>query len=420
MALSDWSIVTRSVKGRMFSSVTTVLTVGVAVALLTVLLSLTSSGRESFSRGTGNAQMLISRDPSALTSVLNTVFYADVPGNPIPWSDYEGLVEEYPLAWAEPTAMGDSLRGHHVVGVRQTFFTNFVPVDGAAFVMGAGRVFTDDFELVLGSKAAEMTGLGIGDVVTIAHGAPRAEGTHTHDTYMYEVVGVLAPTGSAHDRAVFSSLESAWVLHAHDRVLDEEGSVDGLLTRADLLESDKKITGVIASVGERTAALNQVLQMLRSDPTWTVAQPADTVRRLFAIVGSVDRIMIAMAVAVLLSSVVSVMLALYNSMAQRRSQIAVLRVLGASRRGVFGLVLTESALLGLLGGAAGVLLGVVGGVVVSARLEADYGVVVEPSMTVDGYLMIVLATVALSALAGVVPAAAAYRTSVAGALRPAV
>ena len=56
----------------------------------------------------------------------------------------------------------------------------------------------------------------------------------------------------------------------------------------------------------------------------------------------------------MLSSGIGVMLSLYNSMEQRRSQIAVLRVLGASRQRVFAMVLTESAVLGLLGVVVGV------------------------------------------------------------------
>lgn len=418
MALRDWDIVTRSVKARMFSSVTTIVTVAIALALVTLLVSMKSSARDAFSRGTGNAQMLISRDPSALTSVLNSLFYTDVPTNPIPWSDYEALSGSYPFAFAEPTAMGDSYKGHYVVGVRQTYFVNFFPVAGQPFALDEGRVFSDDFELVLGSEAQRMTGLRIGDEISIMHGAPRSKGAHAHGEFVYEVVGVLEPTGSAHDRAMFSSLESAWVLHAFDRLLDEGVTLDHPMTRLDLEAQDKKITGVVASLGNRTAALNQILAQIGRDPNWTVAQPADTVRKLFSIVGSVDQILIAMGIAVLLSSGVSIMVALYNSMEQRRRQIAILRVLGASRWRVFNLVLTESALIGLVGGALGVVFGIVGGRVVSGVLEARLGLVVEPALPLPGYLGMILVTIVLSMMAGIIPACVAYRTSVVRALRP--
>ncbi|XOV75243.1 MAG: hypothetical protein ACFHWZ_17730 [Phycisphaerales bacterium] len=65
MALTDFAIIRRSMFGRMFSTVTTVLTVAVAVALMLTLLSLRDSGRQAFERGTGNMDFLISRNPGA-------------------------------------------------------------------------------------------------------------------------------------------------------------------------------------------------------------------------------------------------------------------------------------------------------------------------------------------------------------------
>lgn len=415
--MSDWAIVQRSMTARRFSTVVTVASVAVAVALMTLLLSMKTSGRQAFERGTGNAQMLVSREPGALASVLNSMFYADAPGNDIPWADFERLREAYPFAWAVPTAFGDSYRGLPVMATTPEFFTAFQPAPGEPFEVVRGRLFDGPFEVVLGAEAARRTGLGVGSVINLYHGAPRSEGAHQHTEFDYEVVGVLAPTGSAHDRAVFTDLVGSWTMHAHDRRVAESGR--GVVTTPDdLTDADRRITGVYASLGARTAALTQVLSALRRDPEWTVAQPADTVRSLFAVVSSVDQILVALAAAVFVSSGVSIMLALYNSMEQRRRQVAVLRVLGASRWRVSNLVLTESAAIGLMGGAAGVLLGVAGGAVVSGVLEARLGLVVRPSLPVDGYLAMVLATVALSMVAGVAPAVLAYRTPVVRHLRP--
>lgn len=412
MALTDWDIVRRSMTGRKFSTGVTAASVAVAVALLTLLLSMKASGRSAFERGTGNVQILVSRESGALASVLNSMFYADAPGADIPWADFEALRSEYPFAWAVPTALGDSYRGLPVMATTKGFFTHFQPVSGEPFATARGRLFEAPFEVVLGAEAAERTGLGVGSVINLSHGAPRQEGTHEHGRFDFTVVGVLAFTGSPHDRALFTSLDSSWTLHAHDRRLTELGE-HAVTTPADIAEGDRRITGVYASLGARTAALAQVLSALRRDPDWTVAQPADTVRGLFEVVSGVDQILVAMGAAVLVSSGVSIMLALYNSMEQRRRQVAVLRVLGASRWRVFNLVLAESAAIGLMGGAAGVLGGIALGAVVSGVLEQRLGLVVRPSLPLDGYLAMVLGTVGLAMAAGVAPAVLAYRTPVA-------
>src|SRR5262249_20833227 len=139
---------------------------------------------------------------------------------------------------------------------------------------------------------------------------------------------------------------------------EDDPANEPALTRADLIDEDKKITGIYMRVvtppgSNVSAVLPQVFDRLRKEPGITVASPSQEIRRLFGIVSNIDQILFAMAGVVMISSGIGIMLALYNSMEQRRRQIAVLRVLGCSRPRVFGLVLTESALLGLLGGAAG-------------------------------------------------------------------
>lgn len=417
MAMSDWNIVTRSMRHRCFSSVVTILSVAIAVGLVTLLISMRDAGENSFKRGTGNVQMLISKEPGPLPSVLNSMFYAQAPGNPITWAQYLELKRSYPFAWSVPTQLGDSYKDAPVMGTDESFFNEFQPVQGLSWSLDQGAYFAAPFELVVGSDAAARLGLALGDEINLEHGAPRTEGGHTHDQFAFRVVGILSPTHTAHDRAMFTPLQSSWILHAHDR---REGIFGhGIVTTAeDLVAEDMKITAIYASLGQRKAALTQVLSALRRDPNWTVANPADSVGGLFQIVSNIDQILLAMAIAVMLSSGVSILLALYNSMEQRKRQIAVLRVLGASRNRVFGLVLTESALIGLIGGAVGVLLALAGGLLVTKVLAQRVGIVVEPALPIDGYLIIVLASVAISCVAGAIPAIVAYRTCVVRALQP--
>ena len=240
--------------------------------------------------------------------------------------------------------------------------------------------------------------------------------------YTFKVVGILKPTGGSHDRALMTNLESTWLLHTNDRRQSEDAHLPKAVP-ADILESDKKITGVYLRLATREgsetpANLPQVFSQLRADPTITVAAPFDEIRKLDKIVGNVNRLFVAVAAAVMLSSGVAIMLALYNSMAQRRRQIAVLRVLGASKPRIFGLVLTESALIGMLGAAAGVLLAFVGAVAAAGVMKGEIGLVVDPVVPLRELIAVVMATVALAALAGVVPAVMAYQTSVAKNLKP--
>lgn len=426
--LTDGQVVLRSMRARPLSTWVTVAMVATGVGLLLVLLGMRSSARTAFDRGSGNVHLLVSSDPSPLVAVLNGIFYANAPANPISWAKYQQIRGGFPYQWAIPTQQGDNYRGFPTMATTPEFLSKFEPVAGEPWRFAAGRAFEKPFEIVLGAAAAKGSGLRLGQQVFLTHGsgASREGGDdphagHVHTEYPFTVVGILEPTGSAHDRALVIDLESSWILHAFDR--RERAGIHEKTTAADLTDEDRMVTGILLRLPTRagsdaSAAMQQQFDTLRRDTSIVVAQPAQQIQRLFEIVGNVDGLFLGMAAVVLVSSAVGVMLALYNSMAARSRQIAVLRVLGASQGRVFGLVLTESLLISMAGAAAGVALAVVGGMAASAWLKASIGLVIDPTLDLRGTVIVVGGTVALGALAGILPAWRAYQVPVADSLRP--
>ena len=183
------------------------------------------------------------------------------------------------------------------------------------------------------------------------------------------------------------------------------------------------ITGILLNVPTRggsgvSAVLPQAFDQLRRDTSITVASPSNQVDRLFSIVGSVDRLFVAMGVVILLSSGIGILLALWNSMEQRRRQIAIMRVLGCPKQRIFSLVVTESAVIGLVGAVSGIGVCLLGTWVVADQLRAKLGLVIEPQLDPLLLLAVIFATILLSAIAGIAPAVKGYRTSVSRSLRP--
>ena len=453
--MSDIRLIIRSLLARPTSTVVTVLLIAIAVALLLSMRSLREAGRESFTRGVGNAHLIVSAESSPLVTVLNGLFYANPPRAPISQAKISEIVDGFPWAMAIPTQLGDSFLGHPVVATTPAFIDTFEPAPGEPWRIAKGRNFEGPFEVVLGSRVARETGLDLGSRLHLTHGTGRSrergdpiaigpqlddsqeiagdghdhghdhihcdEEGHVHDEVVFEVVGILEPSGTHHDRVVVGDLEGGWLVHAFDRRAaegrPEPTSVD------DLEEADRLVTGLLLRTPTRAgrgsaAIVQQAFDRLRRDPTITVASPSTQVDNLFGIVADLDAVFLALGAGILVSGAFSVMLALWNSMELRRRQIAVLRVLGCTRGRVLGLVLTESALIGLLGAAVGVLLAVAGGDLAASLLASRTGVVIEPSVEVRGAVLVSAATVVLASLAGLAPAVRAYRTPVADNLRP--
>ncbi|MFN0012392.1 MAG: ABC transporter permease [Phycisphaerales bacterium] len=420
MALTDMGIVVRSLRVRLFSTATTVALVGVSVALMLTILSMREAGRRAFERGTGNMHILVSADASPLVSVLNSVFYARAPQRALEWTRFEQIASDPRVDWAIPVQQGDSFRGFPTMATTPEFFTKFKPDADTEWKLAAGAFFGGHFDVVMGATAARETGVQVGEKIVIAHGM--GEGAHGHDEHAMTVAGVLEPTGSAHDRAVFISVMSTWLIHAEENRLAESADA-AEPTPENLLPAEKQITGAYIAVKGRAGSsappmVPVVFNDLRKDPSITVALPGQEIGKLFTIVSNIDQVFVALAAAVLVCSGFAVMLALYNSMDQRRRQIAVLRVLGASRARVFGLILSESAVIGLAGAAAGVLICLVGVQMTASVMKARLGLVIDAA--IDPRMAIVVAggTLLLACVAGLVPAVMGYRTSVARSLRP--
>lgn len=423
--MNDWTIILRSLRARLFSTVTTAALVAIAVALMLVLLMMRDAAQQAFRRGGGDMHLLVSNDQSSMVSFLNGVLYANPPRAPISWARYQQLRNDLPLGdngYAIPTQMGDSFQGQPVMATDAEFFSKLKPNPGEPWVFAQGRAFDADFQVVLGAQAARATGVKLGQKIVLSHGAGEATG-HAHDEFKYEVVGILAPTGGPHDRALFTSVQSTWIIHAQDRREREAEGKHVQTSAVDLTDEDRKITGVYVRLATRgdsdtPAVLPKVFDSLRKDSSIVVASPSDEARKLLVIVGNIDIVFRAMAGVVLVSSAISIMIALYNSMEQRRRQIAVLRVLGCSRPRIFGLVLTESAVLGVMGAVAGFAISLLGVQAVVLMMKAKFGLVVHPSLTPDVAIVVAGAAVGLAALAGLVPAVMAYGTPVAKNLKP--
>lgn len=430
MALTDFAIVRRSLRSRMFSTCVTAITVAVAVALMLVLLSMRDAGKQAFQRGSGNMHLLVSRDSSPMVSILNGIYYANAPRAPIPWDKFEQLASSFPLEFAIPTQLGDSYRGFPVLATTPEFFSEFQPNPDEPWAFAQGRAFDKPFEVVVGSTVARETGLSIGSELFLTHGIPQsrqlgqpdAMKPHEHREFVYTIVGLLAPTGSAHDRALFTDLTSSWIIHAHDRRKLEDKNIK-TTTADDLIDADRLITGIYMRVATRpgmqvTASLQTVFDQLRRDTSIVVAQPVQQINALFAIVSNIDQVFIAMAAVVMISSAISIMLALYNSLEQRRRQIAILRTLGCSRIRIFGLLITEATLIGILGAALGVVLALIGAFAAAATLKQAIGLVVTPVFGLELTLAVITGAILLAAAAGIIPAITAYRSSVADHLKP--
>ena len=141
--------------------------------------------------------------------------------------------------------------------------------------------------------------------------------------------------------------------------------------------------------------------------------PVEEVTKLFAyFVNPIQQALLGLTVLICVVSGVSIIVGIYNSMLERRKEIAVMRALGASRSAVTMIMLLETIILSLAGGGFGWLAGHFLIWVFSGTIEDRTGIRMG-LFSVAPIELLVLPGLLIAAIAfGLIPAIMAYRTDV--------
>jgi len=344
-------------------------------------------------------------------------------------------------------------------------------LEDRSFEFAAGRNFQHKsaeqgyFEAVLGAVAARELGASLGTVLHPAHGDPEG---HSH-TQGFTVVGILKRSGTSNDRAVFVNMEGFYLMTDHAKPVDEhaeededakethEHAEDAKHEAATTPRSDKPAEGAAAKdaghdehaeeghAGEGHAheghahdhvaagpiPMNQrevTAVLIRTvDPAVTpglqnminegreaqAVLPVLEIYNLFeAIVRPIQTVLLVLTAMICVVSGISILVSIYNSMSERRHEIAVMRALGAGRDTVMTIILLESVLLSLGGGLAGWLIAHALNALAAPLIAGQTGVAIRFWDIELSEALLIPAILLLAIAFGFFPAVSAYRTDV--------
>jgi putative ABC transport system permease protein len=319
-------------RARPLATALNLLLLALGMATITVLLLATGQLEERMGRDARGIDLVVGAKGSPMQLVLSAVFHLDAPTGNIPLPEAERLARHPMIKQAIPLALGDSYRGFRVVGTNHDYPAHY----GAR--LSAGRLWDAPMEAVLGAEVAVSSRLQVGATFTGAHGL--AEGGDAHEQEPFKVVGVLAPTGTVLDRLVLTSVESVWEVHEH-------GGVPG---------GGRELTTLLVRYATPLAAATLPRQV-NASTSLQAASPAYESARLFRMIAVGVDVLRAFGLILIVAAGLSVFIALLNALEERRYDLAVMRMLGAGRGRLMGLMLIEGAALAVAGGIAGIALG---------------------------------------------------------------
>ncbi len=451
--MNIFQLVLKQMRQRALGTWLTLLSVTLGVALAISILILYREAGNLFGQTDYGFDVLVGKKGSDTQLVMNTIYQLDrSPGN-LPYSLYQSLLHDprfRPLVrLAVPYVVGDSYQGKfRIVGTTPNLFGfgddgKPLPPEKVMeyrpdkrYELADGRDFLPDkFEAVVGSDLAKQSDLRIGTTFRATHGFPKpGEVPDIHKT-VWTVVGILAPTHTASDRVVFIPYKSLYTIGEHeigmlaqlyirkglppppsnvdpDDVKVYTQDPDGTFHL--LLEPDAWEVSAILVKARSAFAAESLMYVLNNGDVAQAINPASTMRQFFeTFLKSPTYVLLAVAILVTVVAAVGILVSIYNSVSARLREIAILRALGATRARVLSLICLESLLIGVAGGLLGLVVGHALAGVASHYFNQYVGEGIHWARVgvVEWLYLVGVAVVAL--LAGLIPAAKAYRTPVA-------
>lgn len=413
--MSDFQLACSYLKSRLLVTVLIVLSVALGLGLATMVLTLSHQATDMLRQETARWDLIVGAKGSPLQLVLNGLYYLDAPTGNIDLALWEHLRADLAVAAAVPLTMGDNYFGWPIVGTVPEFLTARESGDA---LLTSGRMFTQPFEIVAGAEVAARQGLTLGQQVVGAHGWGKSDDLHPDQPYT--VVGILAPTSTTLDRALYTDYRSTWLVHRHgegvahahaDEVhVGEEGAHEQEHAH---LHDEREITLLLVRLHQPGYRF-RLAEALNAEGAAQAVIPVDEINRLeMTFIRPLQNVLLVVAYLVVIVAALSILISLYLSIHQRQRDIAVLRSLGATQGDVFRLITVEAVLLSGLGVLFGWLLG--RGVLSlgSPWCQAQFGLTLADWSVRPAELIIMGSVWALGILAGLLPALIAYRMPVA-------
>lgn len=449
------TIAWKSIRQRLLSSSLTGLSVALGVALMIAVLILNNTLAGVFGQRNSGFDMIIGPKGSETQLVMSTLYRIEKPIENLPWRYYLDWKKNDLVEHAIPVSIGDtSEEGQFpIVGTTVDYFRVPYGYDGPKpLPFGLdGELPGGMWDSVIGWEVARKNNWKIGTKFRMVHSG--AEG-HVHDE-KFTVRGILGKTGTPNDRTVFvnidgfnffddhqkpieeaiareaeffqeprAALEEKYAkqiaaarrakergghVHSHDAPLDIQKEVSAIFIVA---KDDPNLPGLGKQVfiSSAMADLKEGIQAQGVIPTAVMRNIMDK------LVGNIRLALMILTGMIIAVSGIGIFVSIYNSMSERRREIAIMRALGARRITVLSIILAEAILLCVGGFFVGLLLGH-GAIALGAPLiEARSGLLLERFAFDPIEFTVLPAIIALAALVGIVPALTAYRTDVADAL----
>ena len=393
-----------------------VLLLALGLAIMTVLLLIQDQFEKKMTQDAAGIDLVVGAKGSPLQLILSSIYHVDFPTGNIPMEEAEKLAKNRLVKGVIPLALGDNFKGFRIVG------TNYDYLESYNAEVSQGKLWEKPFEVVLGYEVAAQTSFKVGDEFAGSHGI--SVGSHDHDQRNFKITGIMGQQGNVLDRLVLTSIESVWLTHDEVELSDSDSTSLEVThdheaferpvaqTGFPITDRPREITSLLISYRNPMAAI-QLPRMINSRTVMQAASPAFEMVRLFELLGVGVSLLKGLAFVILGISGIGIFIALYNSLKERKYDLAILRVIGATRFQLVVLIFMEGLMLTLIGALLGIGFGHIFLQFLISENEKSVVSGIQAWEFLPQELWIIAYALFVGVIAALIPAWTAYKTSIA-------
>lgn len=389
------AIAHRYLWSRPLSAALNLLLLSLGLASITFVLLTSEQMERAFERDMAGIDLVVGAKGSPMQLILAGVFHIDVPTGNIPLAAVQELAQHPQVATLIPLSLGDTFKGFRIVGTSQAYAGHY------RMTLAHGQNWTRSMEAVAGAQAARDAGLTVGGRFAGSHGLGGKGSSHGDTPYL--ITGVYAPCGCVLDRLILTSTESVWQVHEKATANDASD--------LKVMQAEREVTLALITYRSPLAAVSMP-RFVNTTTEMQAAAPAIEITRLLRMVGVGTDVLRGFGAVLLLTAGLSVFIALWSAVRERRADLAMLRMLGASPQKVAGLLLTEALLLAMLATILGLLAGHALTELIGSWLATERSVSLTGWVWLSAEWWVPAMGVIVAILAAAIPAFSAYRLDV--------
>ncbi len=448
----------KNLTNKPLSMLLSILLLALGVGMISMLFLLNTQMQDKFDKNLAGVNLVIGAKGSPLQLILCNMYHIDAPTGNISLKEARPFLNpKHPLIdKAVPLSLGDSHEGYRIVGTTHSLLEFY---DAK---VAKGKLWSSNFEVTIGTSVAKLLNLKIGDTFKSSHGFVKDDNLIHEDGESFRVVGIFAPSGSVLDQLILTNTQSVWLVHDHDHSAHDHGdhsheghnhdshdhseddhahhhhdhdheghSHDGHdhaghdhshaevtavtpVTIAQLLEEDdsKEITSLLVKFKSNNYQTLNMQRSINENTDMQAATPAIEINRVYSMLGVGEEFLRWLAIIIIFVSGLSVFISLFSSLKDRKYELSLMRVMGASQVKLFMLIILEGLLLAFIGYVLGMLLSHGGMELLANYMQEAYRYTFTGKQFLPKEGLLFLATLLIGFIAALIPAIQAYQTNI--------